>query len=182
MTDNPEFDPVAFWQEPDILLTELVSLFANSLDAELGVTLMVGGAVISGTLIGERAYLKAVNGMVRRLTRELLEKPSAEELDAVAGVFDPDRLTEDLLPAVLQENGASADIETDLLNQTPPLRYLHLRDPILVQPGSMLSFADSELPIMRVRLTHVEGWIVGHANVIPQQELDDAFPPGGRIH
>lgn len=182
MNDVPEFEPAAFWQEPDFLLTELVSLFANALDAELGVTLMVGGAVISGTLIGERAYLKAVNGFVKRLTKELLEKPTAEDLEAITGVFDPDRLVEDLLPAVTGENGTGPEIETDMLTQPPPLRYLHLRDPILVQPGTVLSFADSELPIMRVRLTQVEGWIVGHANVLSDDALDDAFPPGGRIH
>jgi hypothetical protein len=182
VNDLPAFDPVAFWQEPDFLLTELISLFANALDAELGVTLMVGGAIISGTLIGERAYLKAVNGLVRRLARELLDKPSEEELDALALAFEPDRLVEDFLPAVTDEDDHSAEVETDSLSQPAPLRYLHLRDPVLVQPGTVLSFADSELPIMRVRLTQVEGWIVGHANVLSNEALDDAFPPGGRIH
>jgi hypothetical protein len=182
VNDAPEFDPAAFWQEPDFLLTELVSLFANALDAELGVTLMVGGAVISGTLIGERAYLKAVNAMVKRLSRELLDKPSADDLDAITGVFDPDRMVEDLLPALTGEDEHGPEIETDLLTQPPPLRYLHLRDPILVQPGTVLSFADSELPIMRLRLTQVEGWIVGHANVLSNESLNDVFPPGGRIH
>lgn len=182
VTDQPEFDPAAFWQEPDFLLTELVSLFANALDAELGITLIMGGAIISGTLIGERAYLKAVNGLVKRLSREMLDQPTADDLDAITGVFEPDRLVEDLLPAVTSENGTTAEIETDLLTQPPPLRYLHLKDPILVKPGVTLSFSGSELPILRVRLTQVEGWIVGHANVLSSDALDDAFPPGGRIH
>lgn len=182
MNDVPDFDTSAFWQEPDFLLTELVSLFANALDAEMGITLMVGGAVISGTLIGERAYLKAVAGLVKRLSRDLLEKPTPEDLDAITGVFEPDRLVEDLLPAVTDEDGDATGIETDLLTQPPPLRYLHLKDPILVQPGTALGFADSELPIMRVRLTQIAGWIVGHANVLSDDALDDAFPPGGRIH
>lgn len=182
MTDQPEFDPAAFWQEPDFLLTELVSLFANALDAELGITLIMGGAIISGTLIGERAYLKAVNGLVKRLSREMLDQPTADDLDAITGVFEPDRLVEDLLPAVTSENGTTAEIETDMLTQPPPLRYLHLKDPILVKPGVTLSFSGSELPILRVRLTQVEGWIVGHANVLSSDALDDAFPPGGRIH
>lgn len=177
-----EFDAAAFWQEPDFLLTELVSLFANALDAEIGITLMVGGAVISGTLIGERAYLKAVNALVKRLSREMLDKPTNEDLEAITGVFEPDRLVEDLLPSVTDENGETTEIETDLLTQPPPLRYLHLKDPILVQPGVALNFADSELPILRVRLTQVEGWVVGHANVMSDDALDDAFPPGGRIH
>ncbi|MBL8147888.1 MAG: hypothetical protein JNL34_16035 [Anaerolineae bacterium] len=182
VNDLPEFDPAAFWQEPDFLLTELVSLFANALDAELGITLMVGGAIVSGSLIGERAYLKAVNGLVKRLSREMLDKPTREDLEAITGVFEPDRLVEDLLPAVTSANGETTEIETDLLNQPPPLRYLHLKDPILIQPGTAINFAGSELPIMRVRLTQVEGWIVGHANVMSNDALDDAFPSGGRIH
>ena len=182
VNDLPEFDPAAFWQEPDFLLTELVSLFANALDAALGITLMVGGAIISGSLIGERAYLKSVNGMVKRLSREMLDKPTREDLDAITGVFEPERMVEDLLPAVTSANGETTEIETDLLNQPPPLRYLHLKDPILIQPGTAINFAGSELPIMRVRLTQVEGWIVGHANVLSNDALDDAFPPGGRIH
>jgi len=184
VNDLPDFDPVAFWQEPDFLLTELVSLFANALDAELGVTLLVGGSVVSGTLIGERAYLKAVNGLVRRLSKDLLDRPTPEDLEAITGVFDPDRMVEDMLPGVVSDDqtGPTLELETEQMSQPAPLRYLHLRDPILVQPGAMLSFGESELPIMRVRLTQVEGWIVGRASVLSHEALDDAFPPGGLIH
>ncbi|HYO87806.1 MAG TPA: hypothetical protein VER79_04110 [Candidatus Limnocylindrales bacterium] len=185
MTDLPDFEPAAFWQSPDFLLTELVSLFANALDAELGLTLLVGGGVISGTLVGERTYLKAVNGMVKRLAREVAEKPTAEELLELAELFNPDRLAEDVLPGVLEagENGAAdvVEIETDEL-AAPPLRFLHLRDPIVIQPGAMLHFGDSELPIMRVRLAQVAGWIVGRASLVSSDEFDDAFPPGGIVH
>ena len=191
MTDSPDFDLTSFWQEPDFLLTELVSLFANALDAELGVTLLVGGGVISGTLVGERAYLKAVQSMVRRLARDLMDKPTADELDALAEAFNVDRLVEDPLPDLSDdevdhirdglERGEHTDVETDLLGQTP-LRHLHLRDPILIHPGAMLHFSDSELPIMRLRLTQIEGWIVGRASLISSDSLEDSFPPGGVIH
>jgi hypothetical protein len=180
-----------FWQEPDFLLTELVSLFATALDAELGVTLLVGGAVVSGTLVGERAYLKAVQGLVKRLARELIDKPTPNELDALAEAFNVDRLIEDPLPDLSDdevdrigdalERGAHAEVETDLLGQAP-LRYLHLRDPILVRPSAMLHFSDSELPIMRLRLTQVEGWIVGRASLMSSDSFEDSFPPGGMIH
>ncbi len=186
MTDQPEFDVAAFWQEPDFLLNELVSLFANALDAELGVTLLVGGAIVSGMLVGERAYLRAVNGLVKRLARELAEKPTPEEMEELLTAFSPDRLSEDVLAAVMDSDGPEAamavEIETDLLTGQPPLRYLHLRDPILIQPGAMLHFGDSELPIMRLRMAQIEGWIVGRASLISSDAFDDAFPPGGIVH
>jgi hypothetical protein len=186
VTDQPQFDAAAFWQEPDFLLNDLVSLFANALDAELGVTLLVGGAVVSGMLVGERAYLQAVNGLVRRLARELADKPTQAEMDELMHVFSPDRLSEDVLAAVMDGEGPEAatavELETDLLDNPPPLRYLHLRDPILIQPGAMLHFGDSELPIMRLRMSQVEGWIIGRASLISADSIEDAFPPGGMVH
>lgn len=186
MTDQPIFDDPNYWQEPDFLLNDLVALFANALDAELGITLMVGGSILSGMLVSERVYLKAVNSLVKRLTHELDEKPPPEVIDELVGVFSPDRLSEDLVAAAIDSDDPESiiahEIEEELERGQMPLRYLHLRDPILVQPGAMLHFSDSELPIMRLRLSQVDGWIIGRASVISSDMFEDAFPPGGIVH
>jgi hypothetical protein len=76
MTDFPDFDLSAFWQEPDFLLSDLVSLMANKADSQMGITLMVKGAILTGTLVGERDYLRRVNDMFKRMARVSLAKPS----------------------------------------------------------------------------------------------------------
>lgn len=186
MTDQPEFDDLTFWQEPDFLLNDLVSMFANLLDAEIGITLMVGGSILSGMLVGEQAYLKAVNSLVKRLARELDEEPVPEIVEELVNVFSPGRLTEDRVAEMMNsdepESAITRKMEDDLVERQMPLRYLHLRDPILIQPGTMLHFSDSDLPIMRLRLSQIDGWIIGRANVLSSDAFGDTFPPGGIVH
>jgi len=176
MTFPPEFDLSAYWSEPDFLLTDLVSLMANRADSQLGITLMVKGAILTGTLVGEREYLKRVNDTFKRMARETLTKPTKEDLASIDEAFGFDELVEDIYP-----NGeVSGEIDTDDidLSEGSPIRHLHLKDPIIIYPGSTLSFMDSALPILRIRLAAVDGWMLGRISVIS----DDDLPDVGLLH
>jgi hypothetical protein len=64
----------------------------------------------------------------------------------------------------------------------PPIRHLHLRDPYVLYPGTAMSFSESPLPVIRLRLTTVSGWMPGRVNVV--DGMDDDFEPpfpGNRI-
>jgi hypothetical protein len=179
MADIPDFDFSAFWQEPDFLLTDLVSLMANKADSQLGVTLMVKGAIMTGTLVGEREYLRRFNEMFKRMARDTLVKPTKEDLASIDEAFGFDELVEDDYPPEGAEED-DADLAEDLLPATSPIRHLHLKDPVIIYPGSTLSFMDSALPILRIRLAAIDGWMPGRISVISDD--DDELPDVGFIH
>lgn len=179
MTNLPDFDLAAYWSEPDFLLTDLVSLMANRADSQLGVTLMVKGAILTGTLVGEREYLRRINDMFKRMARETLTKPTKEDLKSIDEAFGFDELIEDVYPEPEEE--AEGELETDEvdLDEGSPIRHLHLKDPVIIYPGSTLSFIDSTLPILRIRLAAIDGWMLGRISVISD---DDDLPDVGFLH
>lgn len=179
MTNLPDFDLAAYWSEPDFLLTDLVSLMANRADSQLGVTLMVKGAILTGTLVGEREYLRRINEMFKRMARETLNKPTKEDIDSIEEAFGFDELIEDIYPPEGAE--AEGELETDEidLEEGSPIRHLHLKDPVIIYPGSTLSFMDSALPILRLRLAAIDGWMLGRISVISD---DDDLPDVGFVH
>jgi hypothetical protein len=181
MTEFPDFDLSAYWQEPDFLLTDLVSLMANRADSQMGVTLMVKGAILTGTLVGEREYLRRVNDMFKRMARETLAKPTKEDLASIDEAFGFDELIEDDYPEEGDEEETEDEaIEKANLREASPIRHLHLKDPVIIYPGSTLSFMDSALPILRIRLAAIDGWMLGRISVIADD--DDDLPDVGFIH
>ena len=167
----PELDD--YWQEPDFLLRDMVSFMANKMNSNLGITLMVHGTVLTGTLVGEREYLSGVNDLFKLMARDTLAKPSKEDLDSIDEAFNYDAMTEDRYPD-------DEDIEEeDEAFDSQPVRHLHLRDPLIIHPGATLSFQESPLPIMRIRLTEVEGWMLGRIMVMSGDEIDDTHLPRG---
>lgn len=155
-----------FWNEPDFLLSNLVSLMANKMDSQLGITLLVRGLIMTGTLAGEREYLTAVNNMFKSIAKDSLVKPSKDDLEAIDRAFIFDQLTEDNYPP---DQSDSEDDETDLEEEEfdiAQIRYLHLKDPVIIYPQSALSLTESPLPIIRIRLTEVDGWMMGRMSVI----------------
>ncbi len=177
MTDLPDFDLSAYWQEPDFLLSDLVSLMANRADSQMGVTLLLKGTIMTGTLVGEREYLRRVNEIFKRMARESLPKPSKEDLASIDEAFGFDELIEDDYSV---EDGDEGDEPADVPDASP-IRHLHLKDPVIIYPGSTLSFMESELPILRIRLAVIDGWMLGRVSVIA--DADDELPTnGGFIH
>jgi hypothetical protein len=175
MADIPDFDLSAFWQEPDFLLTDLVSLMANKADSQMGITLMVKGAIMTGVLVGEREYLRRVNEMFKRMARESITKPTKEDLAEIDESFGFDEMIEDNYPP------DDAEEDEDAPTDAAPIRHLHLKDPVIIYPGSTLSFMESALPILRIRLAAVDGWMLGRISMISEDDEDD-LPDVGFIH
>lgn len=173
------------------MLANIISLMANALDSGLGVTLVVHGAVITGTLVGEREYLRGVNNLVKAIARDTFDGMPEESLKAFEETLFFNELTEDdndLPPDADPDAPDSAEHAPVMAADAPLIRHLHLRDPIIIYPSSTLSFRDSALPFMRLRLAAIDGWMLGRINVMNE---DDDFEAGftpyddvppGRIH
>lgn len=145
-------DEENFWQEPDFLLSYLVSSLVNLSGAPLGITLMVKGVVITGTLISERDYLSTLSRMLQTQIRRSLSGITEEERKMAESAFDLNDLTEDFYPT----EGDEVD-EVDI----HPIQYLHLRDPLIVSPQPSVGFTQGAFPVMRIRMTTIDGWILG---------------------
>lgn len=175
MTNFPDFDLSAYWQEPDFLLTDLVSLMANRVDSHMGVTLMVKGAILTGTLVGEREYLKRINDLFKHMARDSMGKVSQEDLASIDEAFGFEDLVEDDYP---QSEASDEDAEPP---EASPIRHLHLKDPVIIYPGSTLSFMESEVPVLRIRLAAVDGWMLGRISIVSSDD-DGDLPDVGFIH
>lgn len=163
-------DDEQFWHEPDFLLGLLVSFMANKLDSEFGITLMVGGSVVTGTLVSERAYLQRMNDLFQTIVRSSMTNPSEDDLNLLEDAFGFEDMTEDTYPDDLED-----DVEIEDAPYSP-IRHLHLRDPYILYPGSAMTFGESPMPLLRIRLTAVDGWLPGRVNVI-DGDGDDFTPP-----
>ena len=176
----PEFDLSAYWQEPDFLLTDLVSLLANRLESDMGITLMIKGAILTGTLVSEREYLATLNNLFKTMARGSATKPTREQLEVIDEAFGFDELTEDSYPERAEVNAEDGDEDDDedAGFGGSPIRHLHLKDPVIIYPGSTLSFTESLLPILRIRLITIDGWMLGRITVMRD---DDEIPDIGLL-
>jgi len=184
-----------FWQEPDFLLADLVSGFVNKGGMELGITLFVKGLVLTGTLTSEQEYLKAISGMFAAQAKKSLVNPSKQEIKNTEEVFDFTGLAEDVdLTELYGEREPEFEDELDDMPEPkadgidpdgpdeededdrtmPNIRYLHLKDPVIIQPQPAVSFTHTQVSILRIKLTTVDGWMVGKVTV--DDDLTD-FPP-----
>ena len=133
--DFSDIDLSAYWQEPDFLLAEMVSLLANRADSQLGITLLVKGAILTGTLVGERDYLNRVNTMFKQMARESLVKPTKDDLASIDDAFGFDELVEDNYPDDAESEDQAAEAaeptaEAPEFVEPSPIRHLHLKDPV----------------------------------------------------
>ncbi|MDX2139855.1 MAG: hypothetical protein SF123_17350 [Chloroflexota bacterium] len=174
-------DDSQFWLEPDYLLSLLVSFTANKLNAEFGITLMVGGTIMTGTLVSERAYLQRLNELFQTIVKNSLTNPTADDMAILEDTFGFEDMAEDYYFESTDDAKEDED-DFDEDSAFPPIRHLHLRDPYVLYPGSAMSFGESPLPVIRLRLTAVNGWMPGRVNVV--DGMDDDFEPpfpGNRI-
>lgn len=190
MFDDFEPNTAGFWQEPDFFLADLVSGFVNKGGMELGITLFVRGLVVTGTLVSEREYLEAMSDMFAAQAKKSLVKPTKEELKTAEEVFDFTHLAEDSTPDELRElikqnqpiNPYADDdfdeYDDDIDESEPPIiRHLHLKDPVILQPQPAVSFSHSQVPIMRLRLTQIDGWMIGKVTTDDDDPMNDYPPP-----
>jgi hypothetical protein len=173
-----------FWQEPDPFLVDLVSGFVNKGGMELGITLFIKGQVMTGTLVSEQDYLNAMSDMFAAQAKKSMVKPTKEELKATEDVFDFTHLAEDIDPAQFMPDLADVDEEDFDMDDNMPLpviRHLHLKDPVILQPQPSISFSHSQISIVRIRLTAIDGWMIGKVTVEDDSLDDDFMPPPSHI-
>lgn len=154
--DFDDFGGVS-WQEPDYLLSYLVSTLVNLGGAPLGVTLLVNGSVLTGTLMSEREYLDILSEMLQAQVTQALGDLSKEEQDLAKSAFDLRDMIEDMYPDM-----DSVDDDEDEMDEGPlPILHIHLKDPAVISPQPTVSFAEGVFPVMRIRLANVDGWMLG---------------------
>lgn len=146
------FGDETFWQEPDFLLNDLITLLVHRAGVELGVTLFVKGLVMSGTLVSEQTYLESLSEAFMSKVRSAVPDMPDDAIDRLQEALDfTDLASEDLIDEELDSYGVV------------PLRYLHLKEPVIISSSNALGFVDSDVPILRLRMNMVDGWLLGRA-------------------
>jgi hypothetical protein len=181
--DFPPPGDGGYFDEPDPFLTDLVSGFVNRGGMQLGITLFVKGAVITGTLVSEQDYLDAMSNTFANQAKKSLVKPTSKELKQTEEAFDFSHLAEDIeLPADMGDLPGFNPFDMDAFEDdlTPPdlplIRHLHLKDPVILQPGPRASFAHSPISILRLRLQVIDGWMLGKVSA-DDENADESFMP-----
>jgi hypothetical protein len=157
------------WDEPDIVLIYIITALVNGMGLEMGVTLMVRGLVISGTLTSEKDYLDTISNMLaeqvefeekgvpvdfKESFKEILNLRSLAEFD-VTEFASKMADTNDL------DDNDNDDFDFDDMEMPPQVTYLHLKDPVIVAGEPPIQFGDGSNIIIRLRLTMVDGWMLG---------------------
>jgi len=196
--DLPFFPDTGFWQEPDFLLSDLVSMLVNHAGIQFGITLMVKGMVVSGLLISEREYLAELSKYFQDQAKDAIKSAAAaaskadmrKMLQEAEEAWDFTYLTEDVYPesdrqagekaksGKNKEKGGEEDVPGELTPADfPTIRHIHLKDVEIVFHSPGLEFMQTRVSTWRVRLTAVDGWLVGRSVAqIPfpsSDELDD---------
>lgn len=155
-----ELEDATFWQEPDFLLNDLVTLLVHRANVELDVTLFIKGMMLAGTLVAESIYLSALTEVFMNKAKSAMPDLTDDDLNKLSQAMD-------------FKNLASEDVVGDELIDTGvvPLRYIHLKDPQVVSGANAMGFANSEIPIVRLRLNMVDGWLLGRATQIDDSSI-----------
>ncbi len=166
-----------FWLEPDFLLSDIVRTVVNVMGAEIGVTLFMRGMVLTGTIVSEQIYLSELTRVFRERFKAGLAQLDEDAAKAILEALD----FRDLAETSVTLNDDDHDDDNDEVMDFPaPIRYMHLRDVTVLSPMPSITFWDSILPIMRVRLTSLDGWLLGQSVEEPPE--DQMNPPGRVLH
>lgn len=161
--DGPGSSESFSWMEPDFVLTYLISALVNLAGAPLGITLLVKGTILTGTLVSEREYLTILSDMLQSQIRRTLSGLSEEERNIAESAFDLTDLLEDFYPDLNEEEDDEEDDEGDFDSMigVNPIYHLHLKDPIIISPQPSITFSDGVFPVMRIRIANIDGWMMG---------------------
>ena len=150
-----QYDAASFWQEPDFLLADIVHLLVNLAGLEIGVTLFVKGMTLTGILTSERSYLQDLSDTFRKRVQVKDKRMSQTERDELNAMFDFTRLSESTVAQELDEEGVPIPAGTS------PIRFVHLKNPMWIGPEGVMDFGHGSSPYIRLRLTLIDGWMLG---------------------
>ena len=174
--DDFEFSEAGFWLEPDFVLTNLVATMVNMSEMPIGVTLFIKGMVLSGALVSERQYLASLSDVFKSLARSTLEVPDEAIMQEIENALDFNDLAEGTIYGDDEE-------DDDFLPFVSQIRYLHLTDIVVISPQPSIAFQQSILPILRIRLSAIDGWLLGQATgVNGDNDTTDSNGKAGFLH
>lgn len=161
-----DFDTSSFWHEPDFLLADIVHLMVNLAEMEIGVTLFIKGKTITGVLTSEKTYLKDLSDTFRKRVHINKQNMTKQEQAEFESMFDFTHLAESTISQQLDEEGITVP------GRISPIRFLHIRNPIILGSRRVMNFAHGDTPYIRIRLSMVDGWMLGEA-VTPDLFTED---------
>ncbi|MEM6282297.1 MAG: hypothetical protein AAF787_08910 [Chloroflexota bacterium] len=147
------------WDEPDIVLTYILTALVNGMGMEMGATLMARGLVVSGTLTSEKAYLDNISDMLASHVQIDDENMPEEMREGLKDLLNLRSLAE----FSMEDMAAEMDDEDDIddMDLPPPVTYVHLKDPVIVAGEPPIEFGEGSNVIIRLRLTAIDGWMLG---------------------
>jgi hypothetical protein len=140
--------------EPDWFLIVLVRSVNASPMTSIGITLLVGGSLISGLLVGGNMFF---DDIAERFGGELDARAKAE-----GGSEDEPGLETELREAAMTLYGRGS--KPDDSEEEAPIAYLHLRDAYIYHPGGT-RLPDGQGTWLRVRIDSVDAWAFGMLTV-----------------
>lgn len=149
---RPQDDPDGLSREDvsprDLPLYYLLSTtvgFDDDKEGSFGITMSLGGQVVSGLVISRKAWLERMQQLVR-------DEAGAEALADGLGMMG------DTIATVTAENKA----RREALNLPPATRqFIHLRDVRVYLPGG----DNLDVKLWRADLKHLTGWTLGSHNL-----------------
>ena len=188
-SDFFDIDEASLWLEPDTVLANVITAIVNMMGMPIGVTLFVKGVVLSGTLVSEREYLEKLTEVFQSAAKQSMSPSNEEEKEIIEDIFDFTKLREsnmfdDPEIEVGEDDDPVADdeeLDDEDLALSPYIRYLHLKDFSVLTPNPPITFSGSSFPILRLRLTSIDGWMLGQATPIDFEQSFTDNPDKGEI-
>jgi len=180
MDDMDDFfmDESGYWQAPDFILTDIITTMVNMMEMPIGITIFMKGMILSGSLVSERHYLGSLSAVFQALASASFEEDETGEMDGDDNILNGN------------DDDISDEAEADVIDfdalykmkkaSVVPVRFLHLRDAMVLYPGASIGFRHSILPIVRIRIQSVDGWILGQA--LDASEVDGDDTPRPMVH
>jgi hypothetical protein len=154
--DDGEPDKIALSPEHDWFLAQLVG-WANEFGIEQGITLAVGGAVISGQLISGKRFFEELATFVMSSggnATDELKKALAESIKQWTVIYN-------------QPEGTADD-------SAPPVpTYIHLRNALWIYPDGRFLPANHGV-LWRGKLAAIDGFCLGETRPASQQAMRSA--------
>lgn len=193
-------DESGYWQAPDFILTDIITTMVNMMDMPIGITIFMKGMILSGSLVSERQYLASLSAVFQSLAQATFDDDGDGEMESeIQRLFDFTKLTENEydmgdideddfelpiedLETIPNDDDDELEDGIDLdelyMNKASvvPVRFMHLRDAMVLYPGASIGFRHSILPIVRIRIHSVDGWILGQALDAHDIEGDEPRP------
>lgn len=144
MIDEPKQEdaaPIRTLADPDWFLASLISV-VNQSGSKLGVTLTIGGSVVSGNLCSGKAYFDAVGVTLGKAWGDNPGENSVQEsIASYGGIYSP------------PSDGSD--------KKAPPPTFIHLENAQVWAPGIATPIPSNGGVWWRGRLSEVAGWSLG---------------------